>query len=52
MSTNLDSEYVEILYNDCYGGFRLSDEAFNRYMKKRNAKNLYCKCMSVVTPLQ
>jgi hypothetical protein len=37
---------IEVVYNSCYGGFELSDEAFELFNSKRRANNLpevnYC----------
>jgi len=39
--TDMDIEYQEVLYNDCYGGFSFSKEFEDEYKKRYGDKELY-----------
>jgi len=33
-------EEIEVLYNNCYGGWRISDKAKNLYLLKKNVESI------------
>ena len=44
ISQETDNEKIEILYNSCYGGWRISDKAMELYaLRKMNKSNNYIR---------